>query len=209
MTQQAAQGEQFWNWFLENKTNIEQALAVENTSWLRENLTSRIQALKTDGDCPQLNWEIGPGKRRKWQLCISPTTLENAAITEAVARSAPKVPDWEFYAYKQPKPRETCFELSLTDKHGELIEVDATNWRFALRRIGNNGHVGILFFAPNFLSVSEDMADKVAWLILDNLLGEEKVLRLFKEAHVFPSQKFPVDYPAISIHELSDVVESV
>ena len=153
----------FWEWF--SKISKDFGSNLENIDLLDE-LDERVNEL---GD---FSWEIGPGKIKENLLVISPNgDPELLQETKRIVNHAPPCDEWEFYYAKQPKEWELKFEYNTED--GKQIEIDASEWEYALLRYEDGMFAIIIKASYHLRSLSDDDQLMAAEIVLDGELGEE------------------------------------
>lgn len=142
-------------------------------------------ALAADLDCPQIhaqldreiaklgefNWELGPHQDDDAFLAISPAgNLSLLHLSDRIVESAPNLSGWSFFSSK-PR-REGALEFEMDLESGDMVEFDASKWRYFLYKAGGEIQE-ILIEQPEMASVSESDAGYGAAIVaLDALLGE-------------------------------------
>ncbi len=163
----------FWDWFRENQDSIVDAVRERDSSWLARNLAPRLRQVSGDRKTARLNWEIGKGTSRVWSFSVSPTVKENIELAASVVRHAPETPEWEFHLGRQAKPN-WDFCLTLPDDTGAELHIDASEWRYLVKHTDKGAY--ILFVTTCLPTASEQLRTRIAYLILDSVLGEMFVL---------------------------------
>jgi hypothetical protein len=152
----------FWHWFSRHYNELGENF--ENDKTLAE-LDNRIMGL---GD---FAWEIGPGTKDNNQLVISPGgNLDLLPITKQIVSSAMNIPGWVFIYAKPPKEWKLIFNFQ--KGNGEVIEINASKWKYVLLNYEDDGLEIILqtFYLTN---LSEEDKLIAAEILLDGILGEE------------------------------------
>ncbi|WMJ75526.1 hypothetical protein RCC89_20530 [Cytophagaceae bacterium ABcell3] len=92
--------EAFWNWFLENKTKIEEFLdSNEKDFSIYNELTDRIQEYNE-----LLFPELTKTNEGKYVLIITPDGIEDGVLpTQKLGESHPKVKNWIVKKFRQPR----------------------------------------------------------------------------------------------------------
>jgi hypothetical protein len=156
----------FWGWF----ASIAAALArnLEDGDLLAE-LDARLRELGP------LGWELGPGRKEPCSLVISPAgDRAMLELTRAIVAAAPALHGWELWPAKPPRPWD--FQLEVDDLQGTSIAIDASTWRYAIRRSRGGSGRELVLEAPELGSWPADEQRAAAEIILDSLLGEERRL---------------------------------
>jgi hypothetical protein len=158
----------FWRWWPGARERI--AGAIESGG-LDQPLIGEISGAVSSID-PGMAWELGPGRSSRYAFCVSPEG--NAALRQAALRwlaAAPPVDaTWEYHASKQAAP--TLTGLQVANHRFELDEMRAiASWDSVRRRLD------VRLWHPQFDGVPPPVRLQVAFVFLDNLLGEEDVER--------------------------------
>ena len=192
----------FWSWFENHQSHILEAITQDNDEWLRENLTVRVRSLQKRKVCPRLNWEIGPGRKKRWSFVVSPVVRDNVGLTRFAIENAPEFPDWEFH-YAKPAKTGNPFAIDLADERGNRVTIDASEWSYLINPCGlRAGARGVLFVGDGVTYLSQNERKRIAYLVLDNVLGEEKVFELIGEAMLLDKSVVPRDAPTQPMGQL-------
>lgn len=149
----------FWGWF-EKKSD---RLQCDNCD------VDLLKELDETMSNWNVGWEIGPGFAKPNSLTISPNgNKELLDKTNKIINRAPKLEDWEFYSWKQPK--ENWHKAKLIDKKHE---VDAIDWTYVLLKYTDN-KIEVLIKADNLTELNADDKELAVDLILTNLMGEKR-----------------------------------
>jgi|SRR6266498_4588913 len=181
---------EFWAWFSEAQAEITLAVSNSDHDWLRENLTPRVTALTPHPENPTINWEIGPGKTKRWQFSLSPLVKANLIATRIIIDAAPELPEWEFYPAKPPRRFENAI-YRFSDDTREELEFDVRNWEYILTSLGG-GRMFTIEVVGDFPAwIDEAMRRKIGHLTVEGILGEEL---LIERVHsIIASTKAEVD----------------
>ena len=170
--------------------------AKELPQSLIDDISMRVKAID-----PALAWEVGPGRRSRYQLCLSAEgDIERRAITEWWLRSAPADADWEYYASRQPTPDASTLRIG---PHTLL----APDLRFGTDVDVNRERIDLEVWHPLFAQLDERVRAQVSYLLLDGLLGEDGVERWvgrIEPVTQLPSDAIDRDALQRRIHELAD-----
>ena len=161
----------FWEWFIETEEAIQEYFSEEemvDKAALIESIDERVL------DFGLFSWEIGPGVGRPFYLTISPNgNRERLRISKMIMESAPNLPDWEFHYAKPPKAWDLSFILF--DDFMVEREVDASPWRYALRKRAE-GRLEVILEAKNASHLDSDTLLMAGERVVANLLGEELMI---------------------------------
>jgi hypothetical protein len=160
--------EDFWAWWPRNRDRV--AAAIESRSFdgaLVQDITKAVRTIH-----PAMAWELSPGRNAQHAFCVSPEG--KAEIRQAALRWLAAAPAldavWEYYASKQAARSMT--DLKIGAVHFDLVEMRAiASWDPVRQRID------IKLWHPAFTQVAQAVRNQVAFLFLDNLLGEDDVER--------------------------------
>lgn len=159
----------FFSWFAANSAGLTNA--SQNPD-LVATLEQRLDVLNSD-----FAWEIGPGNCAEWSFSLSPDGDEalSDAVRHAISR-APKIPRWEFHAFRQPRDAEPIVEL---ESAKGTVEVDASAAEYVLLR-ARDGTFDMLVRLPAAAELQRQDQYALAVLLLDGLVGEEVRMSLIK-----------------------------
>lgn len=160
----------FWQWW----PTVSDAIAKGFTSGglSQELITGVSEHVAAIDD--RLDWEFGPGISSQHHLCLSSKgDPVLRVIVERWRRAAP-TPDgvWEFYGARQANPRG---RLAL--KIGEF-DLALDEMTFAIEEDTNRERMHLAVEHPMFERIDdEDLKLRIAFIALDNTLGEDDVER--------------------------------
>jgi hypothetical protein len=156
----------FWSWWPSAKDRYATAIADGTLPRLAEEVTRRVKGIH-----PGLAWEFSPGRAAKHALVVTPEgnpELRPAAL-DWLAAAPPADETWEYHASRQPGT------LGVLDIGGHQLRLDemrvATTWD------ENRQMLHVSPWHPAFASLPEKVRLQVAFLFIDNLLGEEAAER--------------------------------
>jgi hypothetical protein len=159
----------FWTWWAGARDRV--AMAIANGGFdkaLVDEISRAVQKVH-----PDLAWELAKGHAAEHAFCVSPEG--NAAIRPAALRwlaSAPP-PDatWEYHASRQASP----LSGAAIDAGGHTFELESmraiTSWDERRRRLD------VRLWHDEFTRAPLPVRQQVAFIFLDNLLGEDEVER--------------------------------
>lgn len=169
----------FWRSFLA----IRPAVEVQLTSGtLSESTIARLTTSLAAVD-PGLRWEVGPGVHQPYGLTISPGGVRRLLPTAvALAEAAPHIPSWEVHVCRRAKR----FHVPITiDSAGGSISIDPRRWRYTLVSFNSGEFFDVTLWT---LGDSEpwpiDLRKQAAYVVLDSLLGERRVIESIGDVHV-------------------------
>jgi hypothetical protein len=159
----------FWTWWSGGaRERIVSAIA---SGGLNERLVAEVNRAVL-GIHPGMAWELAPGRVAEHAFCVSPDG--NAEVRQAALRwldsGPPADATWEYHASRQPWP--TLRTLQVGSWQFELGEMRAiSSWD------ETHGRVDVRLWHPKFPDLPNETRLQVAFLFLDNLLGEDEVER--------------------------------
>ncbi len=157
---------QFWAWFVDHEPELAAATVSES---VLADLEKHLFAIK------QLDWEIGPGVRRRNLFALSPRgNSEDMQITRSIIAQAPALADWEFYPAKPPRRWKLKFLMTVD---GKQVQIDGAKWEFIARPL-TDGTYDLVFRAPADINLPREYLDWAAMIIADGELGEETRMEL-------------------------------
>ena len=159
----------FWSWWSTTRRSVEDAIdAKELPQSLIDDISRHVIAID-----PGLAWEIGPGRRARYQLCVSAEgDMGRRAITEWWRGSAPADSDWDYYASRQPTPDASGLQIG---SH----TLQAQDLRFETSDDVNRERIDLKVWHPLFSQLDDNVRAQVTYLWLDALFGEDGVERWF------------------------------
>jgi hypothetical protein len=166
--QDEAVGGDFWTWWAGAR---ERVVAAIGSGGFDERLIGEI-GRAVQGIHPRMAWELAPGRVAEHAFCISPEG--NAEVRQAALRwleSAPAADaTWEYHASRQASP--TLRSIQIGPWQVDFDEVRAiSSWDESRHR------VDVRLWHPKFPDLPREARLQVAFLFLDNLLGEDDVER--------------------------------
>ena len=158
----------FWTWWAGARGRVEAAIA---SGGFDERLVDEI-GRAVDGIQRGLAWELAPGRAAQHAFCVSPEgnpELRQAAL-RWLAAAPPPDPTWEYHASRQASPTLRAVQVGpWTVDFGEMRAI--SSWDESRRR------VDVRLWHPSFPELPNEARMQVAFLFLDNLLGEDDVER--------------------------------
>jgi len=162
----------FWTWWEGARDRVSRAVASGGfDDRLVEDISRAVRTVH-----PAMAWELAPGRSAEHAFCLSPEG--NPEVRQAALRwlDAAPPPDatWEYHPARQASPTLRGLEIG-----GTRFDLDETriiaSWDEVRRR------VDVRLWHPGFPQASRDVRLQVAFLFLDNLLGEDEVERWIGE----------------------------
>jgi len=158
----------FWAWWPGARDRV--ASAIETGSFDPKLIDEVSRAVR--GVDPRLAWEFAPGRTAKHALCVTPEG--NAEVRPAALRwlagAPPADTTWEYHASRQASPSRDVLEVG-----GRRLALSAMRgisaWDESRQRID------IRLWHDVFTQSALPVRQQIAFLFLDNLLGEDDVER--------------------------------
>lgn len=156
----ASSEEVFWKWFQKNEASIFDF--EKNQEKVFDQLTTEMH--KVD---PNLTFEFGPKAEGKREFIISADGIKSSfPKVESLFSAAPQnLNKWIFIKYR---PRRELFDIQY---NGVTVKADSVF--IDLEPDGNN--IGITLFIPGFTEANSKTFRGIAYLLLDQALGEYDV----------------------------------
>lgn len=168
----------FWGWFQEHVSTLEVMIDESAVSDLSSLIGSAVASL-TD----LIGWEVGPGIGDEYQLAFTLNgSLANLKFAQTVISYAPVMVGWEFYAGRPPKIWNLT--ISMLNKNGQEIQIDARNWKYTLVGFDNCSFFDITIDAPNLTRLDGAAQIQAVTIIMQGLLGEVEFLKLIDRIEV-------------------------
>jgi Family of unknown function (DUF695) len=158
----------FWRWWATGSDRL--AAALDAGTGGREMVSEISAAVHTIH--PEMAWELAPGREARHAFCISP---EGRADLRPIAlrwleTAPPPNATWEFHASRQPSAK--LGRLEVPGATVDFADVRAiTSWDATRRK------VDVHLWHSAFAQLPREGRLQVAFLFLDNLLGEDDVER--------------------------------
>lgn len=188
----AAPEEKFWKWFQKNEA------ILFDFEIDQENIFDRLAAEMHKVD-PNLTFEFGPKVNNKREFIISADGIKDAfPKVESLYSAAPNnLSKWVIIKFR---PRREPFDIEYSG-----LTVNAESVKVALERDGNK--IGITLIIPNFAEESRNAYIGIAYLILDQALGEYDVET--KVGYIEVESSLPATIKVYSLHELPNEFDSI
>jgi len=136
---------------------------------------------------PELMWEFGPALQSDGhRLVITPESARHLRpLLHTLLQRAPKLPTWEFYAYRQP---EQTVAAVLNDVAAR-VEFDLSAATVAAH-IDDGKRIDLCYFLPGLTARDAELAQGAAFVATESLLGEEMLDRWIDTIDVAATRKF-------------------
>lgn len=155
----------FWAWWHDSRSTITDSLAERDMEHLAAEVTQHVHAID-----PRLSWEIGPGHVSEYVLIVSSGGDPDVrALARRWRKSAPPADaQWSYSDLRLPSPQPSGNTLTI----GE-VEISIGDLRFLTRT--DRASIDVLTSHPSFASMPAKAAAHLAFMGLDQILGEEVV----------------------------------
>lgn len=186
----------FWQHWPSLRLKCEHALATRDWGTLPDDIAARVQEIH-----PGLAWELAPGAQAQHAFCLS-AEEDHAGrrVAQRWLRAAPLADaTWEFHPARQPRP---TMHLRVYD---EDIDPAAALVRAELDSRRERVHVQV--FHDAFVRFGEDDRGRVAFLLVDGVLGEDGVTRWIGALDAMdraPGEACPLPELAAHVKTLAD-----
>jgi hypothetical protein len=133
----------------------------------------------------RLMWEFGPAVKGEGDRLVITPEAEHwlRPLLATILERAPRLPDWEFYAYRLPESVEVA-EASVQGRTGG--DLSGTT---AEARIGEGNRIDLVFRSPLCRGPDDEAASAAAFVAAETLLGEETLDRWLGGIDVAPPAK--------------------
>jgi len=184
--------QRFWDWFVANSDRL--FAFEEDQERIFDDLQTALQRV-ADG----LTFEFGPVEDGRREVFISADGI--AGVFPAVRRlvaSAPAMPEWQVVAFRQPHGVE-C-EVQFGD---QSIGPDGL-W-FVARPDGAIVHLDL--YVRGLTDEDREAMTAAAFILLDNALGEERMVEAVGALELEPLPEDPVDAGLTPLPQLPEVLD--
>lgn len=154
----------FWRAFAHEASNItavfEQHGSFDLAAWMQEGL----QGIESE-----LMWEFGPAAQGSGhRLIVTPESRRDLRpLAEEIVRRAPRLPGWEFYAYRLPEDVDTA-RAAVESRCGESTALSSVA---ILPGAGNQ--LDLVFHGAASAIAEDETVNHQAFVLAECLLGEE------------------------------------
>jgi hypothetical protein len=149
--------QKFWQWFSQNRIRLH-GLSPGNLN-LFHDLNKRLKKIN-----PGLVAEFAMAENKAVELVVSADgDLKLFPVVERVVAAAPHIPGWKITAFRQPGKTDVAIEMN-----GQ--QLSASDLRFRSEPDGNK--LGLIIFIPGLTEQNRETLSRMAFILLDNALGE-------------------------------------
>ena len=191
----------FWSWWSSTgAVSVAEAIARRQPTDANAALTERIGRIHAD-----LEWELGPGLHAEHVLIVTAAgNPAHRAIARRWLRAAPPSDQtWEYADLRRPGP-------AFTIRFEGLPPIAIDEALVTIEPDTSSVHVGV--HHPTFPSLPDDVQQRVTFLILDLVLGEEMVetwIGAIETEPTAPADARPVEslLPAVAMFAAEHTLE--
>ena len=158
--------ERFWAWWAGARDAIAKDIPARQVARRTNEISSAVAGIDK-----RLAWELAPGKTSQHMLVVTPEgSAEVRPIAIAWLQTAPEADaTWEYRASRQPGEPRTIVVGGATVEPSEMRT--RSTWD------ANRELMSVQLWHPSFEHMREQVRGQIAFLFLDNLLGEDDVER--------------------------------
>ncbi len=157
---------EFWAWFPEVASRFYKTIEAGRC----EDLTDEISEI-AEKMLPNLSWAFGPGETSGHSFTVSGEgQIAKQLLAEYWRSRAPSIPNWSFYASRQPASAEVLQELSIRVTDDD--SVDASQLMFKTKINEAKELIDVVAWHPAFAHIPEEDQFQILFLLLDEALGE-------------------------------------
>lgn len=155
--------ENFWNWFSENQTKLEDFINDPNRDYaIYHEMTKELQKFS------ELLYPEITVNDDTYVLIITPNGIEDGIEpTREIVAAAPTLPNWEFVRFRQPMD-----DVSLEQ---EGLHYESTEIEILPELDEERNKVNVLVFIRN-MNKDKKAYQTLAFLYMDHILGEFNVI---------------------------------
>ena len=165
--------EPFWEWWGGARDRIARAIAEQTLPAVVDEISRNVHAL--DG---RLAWELSKGTKAEHALIVTPEG--NPEIRPLALRWADSAPPsdatWEYHSSRQAGPLGTLGVAR--------VDVSLADFRAIAGWDANRERLDVRLWHPALLEAPPQSRYQIAYLFLDNLLGEDAVERWIGEIEI-------------------------
>jgi hypothetical protein len=168
---------EFWTWWADARTRIAASIEDETLGERVNEISDHVHRIDKG-----LAWELSKGIEAEHAFVVSPEgdpAMRPKALAW-LATAPPRDALWEFYSSRQPGP------LGMLSFDG--LEVDLNEFRAIAGWDESRERVNVHLWHPTLAAAKSDGRQRVAYLFLDNLLGEDAVERWIGTVDVLDDQ---------------------
>lgn len=170
----------FWEWYPQVASRFYDSIEEGQC----ENLVPEVGDFMAE-TLPEFAWAFGPGEDGGHSFTVSGEGVTSRQLLADYWLSrAPKIPNWTFYASRQPSSPEQLASLAI--QLGEGAQVDTESFLLHTSVNEEDEVVDIVAWHPALEQVPEEHHPQILFLLLDEALGEFGVATWLGEIKVEP-----------------------
>jgi hypothetical protein len=158
---------QFWDWFSDNSQRF--AAAIKNSgdsAAVAEEVSQKLDVL-----LPGMAWVFGPSDDQCHSFTLSGEGISfKQLLADYWLKHQREIPNWTFFASRQPSSTEDLAEMEITFEEG--IAIDAKQMVVATTPDEEEQRINIVAWHPAFSQIDEENQPQLVFLLLDEALGE-------------------------------------
>jgi hypothetical protein len=154
----------FWEWFTANAERFYDTIETKKCADLTDEFSEAV-----DRWLPGMGWVFGPGENKIGHsfTLTGEGVLTRQFVAEYWLTQAPKLPNWTFYASRQPSDHVESFSIKIDGQAFRAQEL----W-IAAYVDDQNESIDIMAWHPLFAQMENEARLGVLFLLLDEVLGE-------------------------------------
>ena len=161
----------FWAWWSQRENRLVEVIGVAAPQWLIEELSEAVRRIDEG-----LVWEYGPGQNARHALAVSGEgDPKLRMLAERWRQRGPASgPIFEFHSTRQPLPAERLRHFRIRMRG---LDVAFDGFRCEVRPEPARATVDVAIYHPSFSHADREARLNVAFIALDQTLGEDGVER--------------------------------
>lgn len=183
----------FWDWYQEVAERFYHTIEEGRCGDLAEEVSGFM-----DGKLPGLYWVFGPGEGGGHSFTVTGEgQVAKQLLAEYWQQCAPELPNWTFYASRQP-----CDPSRLTDiaiRVGEEEQVDVEGMLVKTDIDEERKAIDIIAWHPTLDAVPEEHHAQILFLLLDEVLGEFGTQMWLGEIKIQPFEPDKLTRPLLEL----------
>lgn len=192
----------FWELFSESSQRFYRAIDEGDSDVLTDDFSSLMERV-----LPRLAWVFGPGHRGGHALTLSGEgVVPKQFLTQFWQTLAPECEGWGFYASRKATPRERLEGMEISVGPNEKIDVGGV--QVQTRADEEAEKFALNFWHPSMQSVPEADRMTIAFLLLDEALGEFGTERFLTQIAAEPLREDDANWKTMSLLDLPKFLQS-
>lgn len=185
----------FWNWFLENREDIEQFIDSDHNDYkVYDHLTTQVQEYSD-----LLFPELTKTKNNEFVLIITPDGVsEGVEPALSLAKAKPEISNWIIHVFRQPEDEITLNIDGLEYPSSDILIKPAINHQEKL--------ADIEVFIRN-MNTDPSTYQTLAFLYFDHIVGEYNMIRKVRKITFHPMEENRTISNGMSLTEFRRLLE--